>query len=46
MDKRTIGWLISEFGVKLGVFGMAVYAAAQAAHFIHTAFAAMGDMPL
>lgn len=29
MDKRTIGWLISEFGTKIIIFGLACWMACE-----------------
>lgn len=46
VDKRTIGWLLSEFGTKILVLGVAIYVAATAYHFIHNAFSSMGHLPL
>lgn len=46
VDKRTIGWLLSEFGTKILVSGVAVYAAVQAAHAVHSFFSTMGHLPL
>ena len=46
VDKRTIGWLLSEFGTKVLVLGVAIYAAVSAFRFIHSAFSSMGHLPL